>query len=107
MAEDDKDSGGADPAATASPGVAGSVSDLEKCPTCGRRLLTTRSVLCNWCGAVIKNEVYQQRAAEERAQLDAELKRQVDLEQDETARLGVIGRLKLIKKMGRKADPLA
>jgi hypothetical protein len=56
--------------------------------------------MCNWCGAVIGDEEYQQRAAEERAAQDAETKRQVEIEQQETARFGVLGRLKRLKKEG-------
>jgi len=76
------------------------------CPTCGRTLLTTRSALCNWCGAVIKDEAYQQRAAEERALQDAELQQQLRIEQMENARLGVLGRLKKNRKPGHNVDPL-
>jgi len=75
------------------------------CPTCGRKLLTKLSIMCNWCGAMIKDDAYQQRAAEERAKIDAELKQKVQVEQHETARLGVIGRLKLKKKMGIRIEP--
>ena len=81
-------------------------SEIPVCPTCGRKLLTLTSVLCNWCGAVIKNDDYQKRAAEERAKADAELRRQVETEQQETARYGILGRLKKVKKEGRGSESL-
>lgn len=69
-------------------------SDPSTCPSCGRKLLTLASVLCNWCGAVIENEEYQQKAAEARAAQDAAERERLDAEISETARHGVLGRLK-------------
>ena len=68
------------------------------CPSCGRRLLTQASVLCNWCGAVIDNEEYQQKAAEARLAQDSLLRDRLELEISETAKHGVLGRLKQKKK---------
>ena len=82
------------------------VAEVPTCPSCKRKLLTIRSIMCNWCGAVITNDEYQQRAADERAAMDASVKRQLEIEQQETARLGVIGRLKKIKKEGRVTESL-
>jgi len=68
------------------------------CPSCGRRLLTQASVLCNWCGAVIENDEYQQKAAEARLAQDAVLRERLEQEISETARHGVLGRLKQKKR---------
>ncbi|MDR3710031.1 MAG: hypothetical protein P4L33_17185 [Capsulimonadaceae bacterium] len=102
MADDDEPVKALPPA----PAESGQSVDVDKCPACGRKLLTLASVLCNWCGAVIKNDDYQKRAAEERARVDAELKRQLEVEQQETAKFGILGRLKKVKREGRSAESL-
>jgi hypothetical protein len=40
---------------------------MDTCPNCNRKLLSHASVRCNWCGAEINDESYQQQAAQERA----------------------------------------
>ena len=75
---------------------------MEHCPSCGRKLLTVRSVLCNWCGARIDDEEYLARAARERAAQDAAEKEKAEHELQETARYGVLGRLKRVAKTGKK-----
>lgn len=92
------------PPAPAEPGQSG---EVPKCPNCGRKLLTVGSILCNWCGAAIDDEEHQKRAAEERARVDAELKHRLEIEQQETARYGVLGRLKKVKREPRATDILA
>ncbi len=39
---------------------------MSECPFCRRRLLSTASPSCNWCGKEIPDAAYQQRAAAER-----------------------------------------
>lgn len=82
------------PAPTEFPRKTPDKTDAETCPSCGRKLLTMMSVLCNWCGAVIDNEEYQQRAAEARHAKDAAERERLEQEISETARHGVLGRLK-------------
>jgi hypothetical protein len=74
--------------------AATSASEQSICPHCKRRLLSLRSILCNWCGKRIDDPEYLQRAAHERAVEDAKLRDQVEQEQHETARMGILGRLK-------------
>lgn len=66
----------------------------KKCPNCGRALLTQTSALCNWCGAKIEDEEYQRHAAEIRQARDAAERAAIESVVQETARYGVIGRLK-------------
>lgn len=40
---------------------------MDTCPNCHRKLLCHTSIRCNWCGAEINDEGYQQQAAQERA----------------------------------------
>lgn len=40
---------------------------MDTCPQCNRKLLSHASMRCNWCGAEINDEGYQQKAAQERA----------------------------------------
>lgn len=75
---------------------------IECCPSCGRKLLTVRSVLCNWCGARIDDEEYLVKAARERAAQDAAERDKAEQELKETARYGVFGRLKRVAKSGKK-----
>jgi ribosomal protein L37AE/L43A len=87
---------------------AAQASDKPACPACGRKLLTLTSVLCNWCGAVIENDEYQQRAAETRAAQDAAERERLETEISETARMGVLGRLKQKgKAIKRQPDRMA
>jgi predicted amidophosphoribosyltransferase len=72
------------------------------CPACGRRLLSKASALCNWCGAKIENEIYQEKAAQERTAADRELREKLLEEARETANFGVVGRLKRLKKEAAK-----
>jgi hypothetical protein len=88
------------PSDAAEASATGTAGVLNECPHCGRKLLSTRSILCNWCGARIDDPVYQRKAAEERAELDRKVKEQIDRELDETARFGVLGRLQRKKKLG-------
>jgi len=74
--------------------------EIVKCPSCGRQLLTKTSRLCNWCGEVIGDEAYQKRAEEQRLAADALLKSRIAAETKETARYGVLGRLKKLGKDG-------
>jgi predicted amidophosphoribosyltransferase len=84
-------------------------AEVPTCPSCGRKLLTVRSVLCNWCGAAINDADYLQRAAEERAAEDARIKEQLETELRESAKMGILGRLKKNKNKPTRsgADSLA
>lgn len=79
------------------------------CPTCKRKLLSTLSVICSWCGAAIDNAEYLERAAKERARRDEAERLRLEAEMEETAKHGVIGRLKKVGKArvaeGRTIDP--
>ncbi len=78
---------------------------LTHCPHCHHKLLTHRSVLCNWCGQPIKDEKYLAKAAAERAALDEAARRKIQIEAEETAKFGIVGRLrrkaKELKKDGK------
>ncbi len=76
-----------------------STDPLTTCPHCKRKLLSTRSILCNWCGERIDDPEYLEKAAQERALLDLQVKEQLDKELSETARMGILGRL------NRKKNP--
>ena len=82
--------------------------EITHCPHCKHKLLTHRSVLCNWCGARIDDPLYQSRAAEERARQDAAAKEKLAAEAEETRKYGVVGRLrrkaKELKKEGHALD---
>jgi hypothetical protein len=67
---------------------------LTHCPHCRHKLLTQRSVLCNWCGQPIKDVKYLARAAAERAAADETERRKVQVEAEETAKFGIVGRLR-------------
>jgi hypothetical protein len=69
-------------------------TELTHCPHCRHKLLTHRSVLCNWCGQPIKDEKYLARAAAERAAVDEELRQKIKIETEETAKYGIVGRLR-------------
>jgi uncharacterized Zn finger protein (UPF0148 family) len=81
---------------------------ITHCPHCKHKLLTHKSVLCNWCGARIEDPLYQARAAEERARQDAAIKQKLQEEVEETQKYGPIGRLrrkaKILKKEGHSLD---
>jgi hypothetical protein len=81
--------------------------EVPACPTCNRKLLSVRSVLCNWCGAVIGDDEYQQRAAEERAMIDASERERIAAEIAETAKLGLLGRIKRAKNREPRTTTLA
>jgi hypothetical protein len=76
--------------------------ELTHCPHCRHKLLTHRSVLCNWCGQPIKDEKYLARAAAERAAADEAERRKVQIENEETAKFGIVGRLRRKAKEGGK-----
>ena len=82
--------------------------EITHCPHCKHKLLTHKSVLCNWCGARIEDPLYQARAAEERARQDAAVKQKLQEEVEETQKFGVVGRLrhkaKVLKKEGHSLD---
>ena len=58
------------PAPAAPQAIKPTQTEVAVCPSCGRRLLTRTSALCNWCGAKIDNPDYQARAAQTRAERD-------------------------------------
>jgi hypothetical protein len=66
--------------------------------------------MCNWCGTPIENAEYLQRAAKERASRDEAERLRLEAEIEETAKHGVIGRLKKQTKAlalaPRKIDPV-
>jgi hypothetical protein len=68
--------------------------ELTHCPHCRHKLLTHRSVLCNWCGQPIKDKKYLERAAAERSAADEAERKKVQIENEETAKFGVFGRLR-------------
>ena len=78
---------------------------LTHCPHCGRKLLTSMSILCNWCGEKIDVEEYQERAAQERAARDEHEREAVEREMEETRRRGVLGRLKKTGQGTREVAP--
>jgi DNA-directed RNA polymerase subunit RPC12/RpoP len=90
----------AEPSADAAP--------LATCPTCGRKLLTQTSMLCNWCGARIDDLQYQARAAEGRQARDQRERAALEATIQEEAQHGVLGRLKRLgKQKPAPRDPLA
>lgn len=91
--------------ASGAPNNAAPAPTVAECPECGRKLLSTRSILCNWCGARIDDPEYLERAAQERAVLDARVRGQIDRENAESAQFGVLGRLKRKRKAGVSDRP--
>ncbi len=89
------------PATAASAGEA----DIAVCPACGRRLLTQTSALCNWCGAKIDNLDYQTRAAQTRAERDAQERAALEAQVQEEAQHGILGRLKRLGKQNKNTPP--
>jgi len=88
--------------------VSADAAPLVACPTCGRRLLTQTSALCNWCGAHIDNPQYQARAAEGRQARDQQERSALEATIQEEAQHGVLGRLKRLgKQKPAPRDPLA
>ena len=81
-------------AAAANPVPTGANGDRTTCPKCNRKLLTMASPFCNWCGERIDDDVYQARAAEARQSQDNAERAQLEVQMQEEARFGVIGRLK-------------
>lgn len=88
------------------PAVAASgAGDIAACPACGRRLLTQTSALCNWCGAKIDNLDYQTRAAQTRAERDAQERAALEAQVQEEAQHGILGRLKRLGKQNKNIPP--
>ena len=79
--------------------------DIAVCPACGRRLLTQTSALCNWCGAKIDNPDYQARATQTRLERDAQERAALEVQVQEEAQHGILGRLKRIGKQNKAAPP--
>ena len=79
--------------------------DIAACPACQRRLLTQTSALCNWCGAKIDNLDYQTRAAQTRAERDAQERAALEAQVQEEAQHGILGRLKRLGKQNKNAPP--
>ncbi len=80
-------------------------TDIGICPACKRRLLTQSSALCNWCGAKIDNPDYQARAAQTRAERDAEERAALEAQVQEEAQHGILGRLKRLGKQNKNTPP--
>jgi len=75
------------------------------CPTCGRKLLTQTSPLCNWCGAQIDNPEYQARAAQSRQERDQQERAELESVIQQEAQHGILGRLKRLGKQNKVAPP--
>ncbi len=84
----------------------GEDKELTHCPHCRHRLLTHRSVLCSWCGQPINDEKYLARAAAERAAADEAERQKIKIETEETAKFGVVGRLRRKAKSLRNNNGL-
>lgn len=80
-------------------------TDIAVCPACHRRLLTQTSALCNWCGARIDNPDYQARAAQTRAERDAQERAALEAQVQEEAQHGILGRLKRLGKQNKNTPP--
>lgn len=78
--------------------------EVATCPSCQRRLLTQTSALCNWCGAKIDNPEYQERAARNRHERDAQERAELESMIQEEAEHGILGRLRRLGKQNKKAD---
>lgn len=87
--------------AAPAPAAIGAAADIAACPACGRRLLTQTSALCNWCGAKIDNLDYQTRAAQTRAERDAQERAALEAQVQEEAQHGILGRLKRLGKQNK------
>ncbi len=83
----------------------GAAADIAVCPACHRRLLTRTSALCNWCGAKIDNPDYQARAAQTRAERDAQERAALEAQVQEEAQHGILGRLKRLGKQNKNTPP--
>ena len=85
--------------------ASGGDADIAVCPACHRRLLTQTSALCNWCGAKIDNPDYQVRAAQTRAERDAQERAALEAQVQEEAQHGILGRLKRLGKQNKNTPP--
>jgi predicted amidophosphoribosyltransferase len=97
------------PPAPAASSAAPQAAPVAACPTCGRKLLTQTSALCNWCGAKIDNPEYQARAAQTRQERDQQERAELEALIQEEAAHGILGRLKRLGKQNKLAprrDPL-
>jgi predicted amidophosphoribosyltransferase len=74
------------------------------CPSCGRKLLTQTSALCNWCGKKIDDPDYQQRAAQTRLERDAADRQAVEAAKQQEAEYGMMGSIKRRAKERKGAD---
>ena len=74
------------------------------CPSCGRKLLTQTSALCNWCGKKIDDADYQQRALQERLERDAMDRQAVEASIQQEAEYGTLGSLKRRAKERKGVD---
>jgi hypothetical protein len=78
----------------APPVARGEGGELTHCPHCRNRLLTHRSVMCNWCGKPINDKEYLEKAASERAAADAAMRDSLArAAQKPQKKLGIIGRI--------------
>ena len=78
---------------------------LGACPSCQRKLLTRTSALCNWCGAKINNEDYQEQAARTRQEMDDAIRQAAELRAQDAPSRTVLGRLKKRLKPGGTSAP--
>lgn len=78
------------------------------CPECHKKLLTRSSIMCNWCGAKIKDLDYLQRAAEARQTADEATRKSLEAAKVEPDKYGslraIFGRKKETKK-GEELHP--
>ncbi len=74
---------GDEPAEAAGEEPAEPAGELTHCPHCKRKLLTTHSPLCSWCGEPIKDPDYLAKAAEARAAQDQALRQRMAKEAEE------------------------
>lgn len=78
---------------------------LGSCPACQRKLLTRTSALCNWCGAKINNEDYQEQAARTRQEMDDAIRQAAAERAQDAPNRTVLGRLKKRLKPGGTSAP--
>jgi hypothetical protein len=75
------------------PGQVNANGEITHCPHCKNRLLTLRSIMCSWCGKPIDDEAYLERAAAERAGVDAAMREKLEREAQKPKKVGFIAKI--------------
>jgi hypothetical protein len=67
--------------------------EITHCPHCRNKLLTQRSPICSWCGKPINDEKYLEKAAAERAAVDAAMREKLARDEAKPKKTGLIAKI--------------